>query len=259
MNTGIRFPGRHAHGDPDQIWTGRLEGIRHTLDSLSLGEVQVQSFGAPDDVLIRIVRQQGGDEAQTAVVDKVRGIFGDSVDYRRTEVVGPRVSGELAQNGILGIISALGLIMVYVWFRFEWQYSLGAVIATLHDVVLTIGFFAITQIEFNLSSIAAILTIVGYSLNDTVRGLRPNPRNAAQVQAPQPGRAARPRHQSDTDPYHQHRTHHAYCAVRAGNLWRRSDPLFHSVDAVWCGDRHLFLDLYRRTRPDLPRSTARGR
>lgn len=168
MNTGIDFQGGTLMEIQTKSGPADLEGIRHTLDELKLGEVQVQSFGADNDVLIRIVRQTGGDEAQTAVVDKVQAAFGDSVDYRRTEVVGPRVSGELAQNGILGIISALGLIMVYVWFRFEWQYSLGAVIATLHDVVLTIGFFAVSQVEFNLSSIAAILTIVGYSLNDTV-------------------------------------------------------------------------------------------
>lgn len=168
MNTGIDFQGGMLMEIQTKSGPADLEGIRHTLDALKLGEVQVQSFGADNDVLIRIVRQNGGDEAQTALVDKVKAAFGDSVDYRRTEVVGPRVSGELAQNGILGIISALGLIMVYVWFRFEWQYSLGAVIATLHDVVLTIGFFAVSQVEFNLSSIAAILTIVGYSLNDTV-------------------------------------------------------------------------------------------
>lgn len=168
MNTGIDFQGGTLMEIQTKSGPADLEGIRHTLDGLDLGEVQVQTFGADDDVLIRISRQVGGDEAQTAVVGKVQAAFGDSVDYRRTEVVGPRVSGELAQNGILGIISALGLIMVYVWFRFEWQYSVGAVIATLHDVVLTIGFFAVTQVEFNLSSIAAILTIVGYSLNDTV-------------------------------------------------------------------------------------------
>ena len=168
MNTGIDFQGGTLMEIQTKSGPADIEGIRQTLDDLKLGEVQVQSFGADNDVLIRIVRQNGGDEAQTAVVDKVQAAFGDSVDYRRTEVVGPRVSGELAQNGILGIISALGLIMVYVWFRFEWQYSLGAVIATLHDVVLTIGFFAVSQVEFNLSSIAAILTIVGYSLNDTV-------------------------------------------------------------------------------------------
>lgn len=168
MNTGIDFQGGTLMEVQTKSGPADLEGIRSQLNGLGLGEVQVQSFGADDDVLIRIARQEGGDEAQTAVVSKVQASLGDAVDYRRTEMVGPRVSGELAQNGILGIISALGLIMVYVWFRFEWQYSLGAVIATLHDVVMTIGFFAIAQLEFNLSSIAAILTIVGYSLNDTV-------------------------------------------------------------------------------------------
>ena len=168
MNTGIDFQGGTLMEVQNKTGPADLEAIREQLNGLGLGEVQVQSFGAEDDVLIRIARQPGGDEAQTTVVTKVQASLGDSVDYRRTEMVGPRVSGELAQNGILGIISALGLIMVYVWFRFEWQYSLGAVIATLHDVVLTIGFFAVTQVEFNLSSIAAILTIVGYSLNDTV-------------------------------------------------------------------------------------------
>ncbi|MCM5551894.1 protein translocase subunit SecF [Pleomorphomonas sp. NRK KF1] len=168
MNTGIDFQGGTLMEIQTKSGPADLEGIRSQLNGLGLGEVQVQSFGTDDDVLIRIARQEGGDEAQAAVVTKVQAALGDSVDYRRTEMVGPRVSGELAQNGILGIISALCLIMVYVWFRFEWQYSLGAVIATLHDVVLTIGFFAVTQVEFNLSSIAAILTIVGYSLNDTV-------------------------------------------------------------------------------------------
>lgn len=168
MNTGIDFLGGTLMEVQTKSGPADLQGIRNQLNGLGLGEVQVQSFGADNDVLIRIARQPGGDEAQTAVVNKVQSVLGNGVDYRRTEVVGPRVSGELAQNGILGIISALGLIMVYVWFRFEWQYSLGAVIATLHDVVLTIGFFAVSQVEFNLSSIAAILTIVGYSLNDTV-------------------------------------------------------------------------------------------
>ncbi|MBS1183539.1 MAG: preprotein translocase subunit SecF [Proteobacteria bacterium] len=168
MNTGIDFQGGTLMEVQTKSGPADLESIRNQLNGLGLGEVQVQSFGAADDVLIRIARQEGNDEAQAAVVSKVQALLGDSVDYRRTEMVGPRVSGELAQNGILGIISALVLIMVYVWFRFEWQYSLGAVIATLHDVVLTIGFFAVSQVEFNLSSIAAILTIVGYSLNDTV-------------------------------------------------------------------------------------------
>ena len=168
LNTGIDFEGGTMIEIQTKDGPADLGAIRERLNTLDLGEVQVQEFGAPTDVLIRVARQEGGDEAQQVVVTKVQAEFGDEVDYRRIEVVGPRVSGELAQNGILGITLALVGIMIYVWFRFEWQYSLGAVIATLHDVVLTIGLFALLQLEFNLSSIAAILTILGYSLNDTV-------------------------------------------------------------------------------------------
>jgi preprotein translocase SecF subunit len=168
MNTGIDFQGGTLLEIQTKDGPANLEAIRGKLNGLNIGEVQVQEFGSDTNVLIRIVRQQGSDEAQAAVVTKVQEVLGNTVDYRRTEMVGPRVSSELAENGIVGIMTALGLIMVYVWFRFEWQYSLGAVIATLHDVVMTIGFFALAQLEFNLSSIAAILTIVGYSLNDTV-------------------------------------------------------------------------------------------
>jgi preprotein translocase subunit SecF len=168
MNTVIDFEGGTLLEVQTKDGPADLGAIRERLNALDLGEVQVQEFGAPNDVLIRIVRQEGGDEAQSTIVSKVQDAFGDEVDYRRIEVVGPRVSGELAQNGTLGVLIALVGIMIYVWFRFEWQYAFGAVIATLHDVVLTIGLFAVLQLEFNLSSIAAILTIIGYSLNDTV-------------------------------------------------------------------------------------------
>ncbi|WP_181704075.1 protein translocase subunit SecF [Chthonobacter albigriseus] len=168
MNTGIDFQGGTLMEIATKSGPANLSEIREKLNNLGLGEVQVQEFGEADTVLIRIVRQEGGDEAQQAVVGKVQAALGTDIDYRRVEVVGPRVSGELAQNGIVGVLLALGAIMVYVWFRFEWQYSVGAVIATLHDIVLTIGLFAVLQLEFNLSTIAAILTIIGYSLNDTV-------------------------------------------------------------------------------------------
>jgi preprotein translocase subunit SecF len=168
MNTGIDFEGGTLLEVQTVDGPADIGAIRQRLNQLNIGEVQVQEFGAPDDVLIRIVRQEGGEDADQAVVRRVQEAFGDEVEYRRIEVVGPRVSGELAQNGTIGVLLALMAIMVYVWFRFEWQYALGAVIATLHDVVLTIGLFAYMQLEFNLSSIAAILTIIGYSLNDTV-------------------------------------------------------------------------------------------
>src|SRR3974390_2705066 len=145
-----------------------LASIRSTLSTLGLGEVQLQQFGAPDDVLIRIAEQPGGEQAQQEAVNKVRGALGDGVDYRRVEVVGPRVSGGLLSYGTIGLILAILCILVYLWFRFEWQFALGAMIANVHDIVLTIGFMSITQIDFDLTSIAALLTILGYSLNDTV-------------------------------------------------------------------------------------------
>ena len=119
-------------------------------------------------MLIRVAEQPGGDAAQQAAVQKVRGALGDSVEYRRVEVVGPRVSGELLAYGMLGLMLAIFAILIYLWFRFEWQFALGAMIANVHDIVLTIGFMSISQVDFDLTSIAALLTILGYSLNDTV-------------------------------------------------------------------------------------------
>ena len=134
----------------------------------TLLEVQLQQFGSPDNVLIRVAEQPGGDEAQQVAVQKVRGALGANVEYRRVEVVGPRVSGELLAYGMLGLILAIVGILIYLWFRFEWQFALGAMVANVHDIVLTIGFMSITQVDFDLTSIAALLTILGYSLNDTV-------------------------------------------------------------------------------------------
>ncbi|MGN6572063.1 MAG: protein translocase subunit SecF [Pseudolabrys sp.] len=145
-----------------------LAQMRSTLGGLGLGEVQLQQFGTPDDVLIRVGEQPGGDEAQQAAVAKVRGALGTNLNYQRVEVVGPRVSGELLSYGVIGLMLAIFCILIYLWFRFEWQFALGAMIANVHDIVLTIGFMSITRIDFDLTSIAALLTILGYSLNDTV-------------------------------------------------------------------------------------------
>jgi len=145
-----------------------LAQMRTTLAGLNLGEFQLQQFGGPSEVLIRIAQQPGGETEQQAAVEKVRQALGDTVDYRRVEVVGPRVSGELLYKGILGMFAAIGAILLYLWFRFEWQFALGAMIANVHDIVLTLGFMSVTQIDFDLTSIAALLTILGYSLNDTV-------------------------------------------------------------------------------------------
>ena len=149
-----------------------IAGLRDNLNTLSLGDVQVQEFGSKNNLLIRVEQQSGGDQIQQNVVEIVKNsldsYLSSEVNFRRTEVVGPKVSGELIQSGAIAILAAVFAMLIYIWFRFEWQFSLGAVVALIHDVILTIGVFSITQLEFNLPIIAAILTIVGYSMNDTV-------------------------------------------------------------------------------------------
>lgn len=169
MNFGIDFKGGTLIEVQSKTETADLKAIRDTLGTLDLGDVEVQGFGAPNDVLIRIAAQPGGDGAQEAAVGRVQAALGkDEYDYRRVEVVGPRVSGELAWTGTISVLVTMVGVLLYIWFRFEWQFGIGAIATLVHDVVLTVGFFAVTQLDFNLSSIAAILTILGYSLNDTV-------------------------------------------------------------------------------------------
>ena len=168
LNFGIDFIGGTLIEVQSKVGPADLAKMRSTIDGLKLGEAQLQQFGAPTDVLIRIPEQPGGEEAQQAAVAKVRGALGDEVEYRRVEVVGPRVSTELLAKGTIGLVLAIFSILVYLWFRFEWQFALGAMIANVHDLVLTVGFMSLTQIDFDLTSIAALLTILGYSLNDTV-------------------------------------------------------------------------------------------
>ena len=168
LNFGIDFKGGTLLEVQAKSGTADLAKMRTTLGGLGLGDVQLQQFGGPADVLIRVAQQPGGEPAQQAAVDKVKAALGTDVEYRRIEVVGPRVSSELLSYGMIGIIAAIGGILIYLWFRFEWQFALGAMIANVHDLVLTLGFMAITQVDFDLTSIAALLTILGYSLNDTV-------------------------------------------------------------------------------------------
>jgi preprotein translocase subunit SecF len=168
LNFGIDFIGGTVMEVRAKSGAADLAKMRSTIGGLGLGEFQLQQFGAPEDVLVRISQQPGGDEAQQKAVEKVKGALGNEVEYRRVEVVGPRVSGELLSYGIMGLMFAIGSIFVYLWFRFEWQFALGAMIANVHDLVLTIGFMSLLQIDFDLTSIAALLTILGYSLNDTV-------------------------------------------------------------------------------------------
>lgn len=168
LNYGIDFSGgtlmevRATNGAAD------LAAMRSRLDALGLGEVSLQGFGSPDEVLIRLPRQPGGDQAQNQAVAKVKQSLGDKVEFRRTEVVGPTVGGELIRAGVIATVLALFAIAAYVWFRFEWQFGVGAMLSTLHDTITTVGLFALLHLEFNLTTLAAILTIAGYSINDTV-------------------------------------------------------------------------------------------
>ncbi len=169
LNFGIDFRGgtmvEVAAKDPIDI-----AALRSRIAALDIGEAQIQQFGAPNDVLIRLAAVEGAKDAagELNAVARVRAELEGEFEFRRVEIVGPQVSGELIQAGIIAVLSAIICMLVYIWFRFEWQFSVGAVLALVHDVVLTIGLFSILQLDFNLSILAAILTIVGYSMNDTV-------------------------------------------------------------------------------------------
>ena len=167
LNMGVDFKG----GTVITIRTeqpANIDVLRGKIDALGLGSSELQEFGSPNDVQIRIGTQEGGEAAQQAAIAQIKQALGTGVEYRAVEVVGPKVSGELVQEGIIAVVLSIVCVLIYIWFRFEWQFSFGAVVSLLHDVLLTIGLFCILGLEFNLSSIAAILTIVGYSLNDTV-------------------------------------------------------------------------------------------
>ncbi|MDA0338904.1 MAG: protein translocase subunit SecF [Proteobacteria bacterium] len=207
LNLGIDFRGGILIeiGLEEQADLNELRGALATLD---MGDVAVKEFGEPTDIVIRVEQPEGGEAeleaAKSRIKDLLRDLYGTpfevpagvnlltmtpeeidelmgtevhdtvgdkawtGISIRRDESVGPKVSGELVETGILAVLLAVGAVLVYIWLRFEWQFGVGAVVALVHDVVLTIGFFSLTQLEFNLSIIAALLTIVGYSLNDTV-------------------------------------------------------------------------------------------
>jgi preprotein translocase subunit SecF len=168
LNFGIDFRGgtlvemRALDGNAD------IGGVRETANGFGFGEVEVQEFGSAGELSLRFPIQAGGEAAQSTVVQKARDTFQSKYEFRRVETVGPRVSSELVQSGTVGVVLSIVAVLFYLWFRFEPNLAVGAIIGTLHDVVLTVGFFIITRHEFNMTSIAAILTIVGYSLNETV-------------------------------------------------------------------------------------------
>jgi len=168
LNYGIDFVGGTVIEARSKSGPADLGKIRTELGELQIGEVQVQNIGQAEDVLIRLGQLEGGDLAQQASVDKIKATLGDGYEYRKVETVGPRVSADLRRDGFVAVVVSLALVLIYLWFRFEWQFAVGAVLTTLHDIVLTLGLISLVGIGFDLPVIAAILTIVGYSLNDTV-------------------------------------------------------------------------------------------
>lgn len=167
LNYGIDFKGGillEAHTEQ----AADLAVMRGKLDALGLGEVSLQTFGSDNDVLIRIEEQEGGEAAQQRAIALVREALGAGVRYDRVEVVGPQVSSELFWNGMYALGASIIAIVIYIWFRFEWQFGIAAVLAEVHDIISTVGLFALLGMEFNLTSVAALLTLAGYSINDTV-------------------------------------------------------------------------------------------
>tara|TARA_Y100001970_G_scaffold17324_1_gene19562 strand:- start:10456 stop:11364 length:909 start_codon:yes stop_codon:yes gene_type:complete len=168
LNFGIDFKGGtliEIKKDNDLT----ISEIRNQLSELDIGDIQIQTFGSDDVILIRIENSSNlVANADMSTIEIIRPNLGDNITIQRTEIVGPKVSSELIQKGIIAIVIAVFLMLFYIWIRFEWQFSIGAVTALIHDVFITMGIFSLLQIEFNLSIIAALLTIIGYSMNDTV-------------------------------------------------------------------------------------------
>jgi preprotein translocase subunit SecF/SecD/SecF fusion protein len=168
LNYGVDFKGGSLIELKTKSGDANISALREQLNGLGLGNVQIQQFGAPDDVLVRLEEQPGGETAQQAALKKVTAATSGSYTERRVEVVGPAVSSELRMTGFIAVAAGILAIVAYVWFRFEWQFALGAVVALSHDVLVTAGIFSLFRFEFDLSTVAALLTILGYSVNDTV-------------------------------------------------------------------------------------------
>lgn len=168
FNYGVDFKGGSMIEMQAKSGTADIANLRERLSALNLGDVQIQEFGRPSDALIRLEQQPGGEEAQQVAANKVKDALAADYDERRREVVGPAVSSELRTTGTYAVLAAILAIVAYVWFRFEWQFALGTIIALTHDVLVTAGIFSFFQLDFDLSTVAALLTILGYSVNDTV-------------------------------------------------------------------------------------------
>jgi preprotein translocase subunit SecF len=168
LNYGIDFKGgtlielRSSDNDIN------VSNLRDNLNQMDLGDVSVKKFGNDQDYLIKFENKNNIKNIIEEIKSNLDKSFGNNFDFRRVENVGPKVSAELLKSGVIAISISLALMLIYIWIRFEWQFSLGAIIALFHDVIITLGLFSLLSLEINLSIIAAILTIVGYSMNDTV-------------------------------------------------------------------------------------------
>ena len=168
LNYGVDFKGGSVIEVQSKTGPVDVSALRDKLGGLDLGDVQIQEFGANDDILIRLEQQPGGEEAQQEALNKVITALGEGFEQRRIEVVGPAVSGELRMTGTIAVLVSLLAVVVYIWFRFEWQFAVGTILSLFHDVIVVVGIFALFQFTFDLSIVAALLTILGYSVNDTV-------------------------------------------------------------------------------------------
>ena len=168
LNYGVDFKGGSMLELQSTSGPADIAAIREKIGGIVVGTPQIQEFGGPNNVLIRIEEQPGGEVAQQAALKKVVEAVGSGYEQRRVEVVGPAVSSELRTTGFIAVAASILAIVAYVWFRFEWQFAVGAIVALMHDVLVTAGIFSLFQFEFDLSIVAALLTILGYSVNDTV-------------------------------------------------------------------------------------------
>ena len=169
LNFGIDFKGGtliELRCDSENI---QISDVRASFNNLNLGDVNVKEFGKKGDYLIKFERKNFDETNSIKIIkENVKNKLQGNIDFRRVENVGPKVSKELLESGLLAISLALAAMLFYIWVRFEWQFSIGSIIAIFHDVLITIGLFSLLSLEINLSIVAAVLTIVGYSMNDTV-------------------------------------------------------------------------------------------
>ena len=168
LNLGVDFKGGTLIELRANNKNINITSLRDTFSKLDLGDVSIKKFGNENDFLIKIEKKDTSSNAIEIIKNNLSDAIGDSFNFRRVENVGPKVSSELLKSGIIAIILSLAAMLFYIWVRFEWQFSLGAIIALFHDVIITLGFFSLFNLEINLSIVAAVLTIVGYSMNDTV-------------------------------------------------------------------------------------------